>query len=58
MKSTTNGRMTKHSCAIGDASDDDSIVKVWKDHYEKLYCQHSNDNIVDVTAKCALQLRL
>ena len=44
--------MTEHSCVIGDAIYDDSIVKVWKGHYEKLISQH--DNIANETAEYAL----
>lgn len=30
---------------------DESIARVWKDHYEKLYSQYNNDNVVNDTAK-------
>jgi len=46
--------MTKYSCVVGDATNDVSIVKLWTDHYAKLYSQHNNENIVNETAKYAL----
>ena len=46
--------MTKYSCVIGGATNDDSIVKVWKEHYEKLFSQHNNNNVVNETGKYAL----
>jgi len=54
VKLSTNGRMTKYSCVVGDATNDVSIVKLWTDHYAKLYSQHNNENIVNETAKYAL----
>ena len=51
VKLSTNGRMTKHSNVVGNATDDISITQVWKDFYANLYSHHENNDIVNEVAK-------
>ncbi len=41
-----NGRMTKHATVIGDAKDDASIVRLWKQSFQQLYSQRSNEGLL------------
>jgi hypothetical protein len=54
VKLSTNGSMTKHSSVVGNATNDVSITKVWKDFYADLYSQHDNKDIIKEVAKYSI----
>lgn len=46
VKVMSNGKMTKCAAVVGEAKDDPSIAKLWKQSFEQLYSQRSNDSVL------------
>lgn len=53
VKVMTNGNMTKYAAVVGEAKDDPSIAKLWKQSFEQLYSQRTNDSVLDDTCSLA-----
>jgi len=45
--------MTMYSSVVGNAKDDDSIAALWKQSFENLYSQHTNEGMLSDTCKYA-----
>jgi hypothetical protein len=39
--------MTKYTTVIGTATANESIARLWNEHFQKLYSAHNNDQLIN-----------